>query len=831
MGQYRKQRVSSAKASQAAPSRIGAVAERPSSRVKLWAFRLLLLFLAPALLVLLLEAALRLAPFGYPTSFLLPSTIRGKEVFIQNDRFGRRFFGPALARQPFPFAIAREKSLDTIRVFVFGESAAFGDPQPEFGLTRMIQAMLSLRCPGVRFEIINAAMTGINSHVILPIARDCVRAQGDIWLVYMGNNEVVGPFGAGTVFGPQSPSLSLVRTTVALKATRIGQLLDSALRFVHPTSRENEEWGGMLMFLKHQVRQEDPRMKAVYAGFDRNLNDIVKLGRASGAGVVIGTVAVNLREYGPFASLPNESLPNGIQSDCQATFARGLEERRAGHHKEALALFRQASAKDPGVANVQFAMAESLIALGQNQEAESKFALARDLDALRFRCDSHLNEIARRCASTRENGRVLLADAEAAFARQVENSPSAALFYEHVHLTFEGNYLLARTFAEKIVKLLPETIQSGVDAQQPWPSVDDCARQLGWTDFERLAGIEHMLGRLSDPPFTTQLNHSAQIDRLSRITAQLRPRAQAAAQQAAASLRQSLTVWPDDPILYQELAKVCGASGDVKGAVVAARRATDLLPNATTSWMLLGDALERDQAFDEAIRAFTQALESEPRNVWTVQSIAQTYERMGKPDDAMREYRRALQLKPHLGSAWLALGQLLEKKGQQTEAEEYYRFALKNRIHRAIDLAVLGQFCQNRRWFEAAAANYCDAAKLNPSDPLLFMKAGQCFAALGRQSEAEQQYREAVRLAPDSGQAHFLLGLSLGQRAKPIEASQEFREAVRLMPNVVEARLNLAIALLDQGRSADALEEFHEVLRQSPTNAIALRNVKALEGK
>jgi len=51
------------------------------------------------------------------------------------------------------------------------------------------------------------------------------------------------------------------------------------------------------------------------------------------------------------------------------------------------------------------------------------------------------------------------------------------------------------------------------------------------------------------------------------------------------------------------------------------------------------------------------------------------------------------------------------------------------------------------------------------------------------------------------------------------------------MPTVVEARVNLAIALLDQGRTADALEEFHEVLRQSPTNAIALRNVRALEQK
>ena len=104
-----------------------------------------------------------------------------------------------------------------MRIFVFGESAAEGDPQPVFGLPRMLQAMLSLRYPGVRFEVVNAAMTAINSYAVLPIARDCANADGDIWVIYMGNNEVVGPFGPGTVFGPQMPPLPLIRPSWPLK--------------------------------------------------------------------------------------------------------------------------------------------------------------------------------------------------------------------------------------------------------------------------------------------------------------------------------------------------------------------------------------------------------------------------------------------------------------------------------------------------------------------------------------------------------------------------------------------------------------------------------------
>ena len=139
-------------------------------------------------------------------------------------------FGPEQARLPYPFSFSQTKPSDTIRIFALGESAAKGDPDPQFGISRMLQTMLTLRHPAVRFEVVNTAMTAINSHVILPIARDLTAAQGDVWVIYMGNNEVVGPFGAGTVFGPQSPPLPLIRSALALKATRTGELLDSILQ-------------------------------------------------------------------------------------------------------------------------------------------------------------------------------------------------------------------------------------------------------------------------------------------------------------------------------------------------------------------------------------------------------------------------------------------------------------------------------------------------------------------------------------------------------------------------------------------------------------------------
>src|SRR6185312_14188896 len=130
----------------------------PISRRKLWCFRLITLAAVPFLFFGLIELALRVAGFGYPVSFLLKSSNHGKKTFIQNDQFGWRFFGPRMARRPEATSIAREKPPGTVRIFVFGESAAYGDPQPNFGLPRMLDAMLSARHPDKKFEVVNAAM-------------------------------------------------------------------------------------------------------------------------------------------------------------------------------------------------------------------------------------------------------------------------------------------------------------------------------------------------------------------------------------------------------------------------------------------------------------------------------------------------------------------------------------------------------------------------------------------------------------------------------------------------------------------------------------------------
>ena len=168
-------------------------------------------------------------------------------MLVENEQFGLQFFPAAIARSPSPVVMAAKKTPGTIRLFVLGESAALGDPKAAFGFSRYLQVLLAERFPGAQFEVVNVAMTAINSHVVLPIARECARQDGDVWLIYAGNNEFIGPFGACTIFGPQALSTTWVRARLALGTTRLGQALEALSSRFARQSVAPKDWTGLRM--------------------------------------------------------------------------------------------------------------------------------------------------------------------------------------------------------------------------------------------------------------------------------------------------------------------------------------------------------------------------------------------------------------------------------------------------------------------------------------------------------------------------------------------------------------------------------------------------------
>lgn len=745
----------------------------------------------PLVLLGAVELTLRLAGYGHPTSFFVPMRMDGRDYYVPNDKFSFRFFPPSMARVPTPLRIAAEKPANSYRIFLFGESAAWGDPEPAFGMARYVEVLLRERFPGTDFQVVNVAITAINSHVILPIARECAGHQGDIWLIYMGNNEMVGPFGASTIFGPPSPPISFVRASLAAKATRAGQLFDASVTRLRGESPASKSWGGMKMFEGHQLRYDDPARLRAYVNFKRNLEDILDAGIKARVPVILGTVGSNLRDCAPFASLHRAGFDSSEKAAWEDAFRNGSARESVGAYPEALDFYLKAAAIDPQFAELQFRLGRCHAALTNGAQAIRDFELARDYDALAFRADTRINETIKEAATHHASDGVTLLDAAALLA---QNSPGGvcgnATFYEHVHLNFDGNYLLARGFAEQASKHLPAEMIAR--SKGDWASAEVCNRRLAVTGWDRYRVWQQIVSRMSEPPFTEQLDHDATIKfcsaRIEDIKAQMNADAP---KQALAIYREGVSSAPDDHFLHENFAVFLEATGDLAGAVKETQFAGALLPERPVTDFYTGSLLVRLGRIAEAEDCFARALALKADFVPAMNELGLIRANQQKPVEAGVYFERALKLNPADVQTRLGMGFVRQLEGKPIEALDHYQAAARLQPQGAP--AYFSQACnlisQQKR---GEAIEYLqNAIRLDPRFWLARYQLGVEWAALDKIDEAQAEFSEVIRFRPDYAKAHSNLGVAFSRQGKTQQAVAELRAALELNPADKAARQNL----------------------------------------
>lgn len=795
-------------------------------------FRLIALLL-PVLALVVVELGLRLAGCGYPTPFFLKThqggdATRGpnsrREVWIENQKFGWRFFPPAIARTPEPAVIPVEKPTNAVRIVVLGESAAMGDPEPDFGVARVLEALLRARYPGVEFEVVNAAMTAINSHVVREIAKDCRPLRADVWIVYLGNNEVVGPFGAGTVFTSQVPGRPVIRASIALKATRLGQWLAGLGR----RERAPAEWEGMEMFLRQQVRADDTKLQTAYGYFRRNLDDILRLGAQSGAQVVVSTMVGNVKDCPPFASLNKPELSTADQARWKEHQARGSQLLAERKFTEALQSFRAAAALDDHHAELSFRLGQCLLALGQTNEARPALLRARDLDTLRFRPDTRINQVIRDSAAARPG--VRLVDAERVFERQSPGGlPGEEFLFEHVHFNFDGNYVLARALADEVAAALPDWVKRTAANSAPWLTKDECAQWLAFTDWNRLEIAEEVRRRLQQPPFTNQWGTKERDQRwrgaIERLKQSVTPDG---LKQASELARAAVKSHPADWRLRRNLAKLLEAAGDNASAATEWREVLRLVPHEAEAFFHLGNLAQAATGVDVE-DYFREALKRKPDAVEVLNGLGLLLSARGRHAEAIGQFEKALSIKPRFVEARVNLGQVLAGLGRVEDARVQYESALRQDTNCVAAHINLGKLLSGLGRKEEAAQHYREALRLKPDQAVAHFNLGNALAALGHGPEATEHYAAAVRLRPDFVEARCNLGQELARSGRSREAREQFAEAVKLQPDFAEARFNLGVALAQERRFEEAVVQFREVLRLEPAHAKAQQYLEQAE--
>ena len=704
--------------------------------IRKWGLRLGVALSSPLIFLALMEAALRLAGFGYPTGFFLP----GDDGFVSsNERFAWRFMPPVMAREPLALRFARPKPAGTLRIFIFGDSAAQGIPAPPYGFGRILEAMLRARHPGRRFEMLNTAVTGINSHAAREAVLDSLRYEPDLLLIYCGNNEVVGPFGPGTVFQSGTPGLRTIRLRLGLSRLRIGQALTRLLRpFLRPKTAP-KQWAGPEMFLEHRVGPDDPGLERVYAHFRVNIADMLSSALSRRVPVVMCTVPVNLEACPPFASQHRQGLAEADARRWDALYALGKAAQARGDQAAAERHYREAQGIDPLYAELDFRRAQCLAALGRGQESAQEYALARDHDVLRMRADSRLNTVARESARA-AGPLVRLYDAEVDLASRQND-----LFYEHVHMTFAGNYRLARGFLEQVEGSLPAL----GEPSGPVPSEEDCARALAFTRWSRWTTDKEAVDMMQRPPFTMQLGHEAAVARWNRSLEEGRKAAFAPEElrRTAAAYAQALRERPDDYLLHEVFSALLEQCGDFGRALSEAQTLAALQPGNAQPIQRIGLVLLHGGKVDEAVRLFRELAKLRPERVEAYQALGDALLARGSVEDSLSAYRAALERggdSPRLHSGLAALSL---RQGDLDGAVAHWSRAVESLDEPRWRANLAGVLFMQERYDEALAQLRKAVAAL-PDDAGLRVNFGQALMAVGETAQAQVQFRKARQLDP-----------------------------------------------------------------------------------
>ena len=648
---------------------------------RLWLFRIIALTVFPILLLVVVELSLRIAGYGFFPHAIKKCQVEGRDAYCDNVKFGFRFFPRNIAREFESFIFPADKPDNTYRIFILGASAAQGTPEPAFNFGRILQEMLKDKYPEVNFEIINTAMTAINSHVVLQIAKDCARHDPDLFIVYLGNNEVTGPYGAGTVYTLPVANLAVIRTGIALKATRLGQLLTSFADLVGVQKDTPRVWLGLEMFLNNHVQADTPPLETVYRNYQKNMEDIRRIASKSRSKIIFCTVGSNLKDSPPFASLHRPDLTPVEMKKWDDIYRQGAEHELQGNYADAIECYLETAKIDDRYADLQFRLARCYWAVTEYKKARERYIRARELDTLRFRADTRINNIIRDVAGDKTAEGIYIADTIEVFEKNSPHAiPGKELFYEHVHLNFKGNYFLAKAVFEQVEKILPPNLAKIPETDNHQILTEDqCAQGLAYTGWDRYRIADKVLNNfIKKPPFTNQLYQRERVRQMEQNIEDLkRYLAPEAMGNVVLQYRQAIQKSPSDWRLRWKYGKLLTEGlKDYTGAAEQMRLVRQYLPHSYIVYTALGAIARGMGDIDEVIAQYQKAIQINPTCIYAHYYLAWAYRKQGRNDESIEYYYKTLQLHPTNVSAYNHLGEILLKQGKIDQSIKVHRKGL-----------------------------------------------------------------------------------------------------------------------------------------------------------
>ncbi|HEY3369511.1 MAG TPA: hypothetical protein VGK10_01605 [Prolixibacteraceae bacterium] len=426
----------------------GSISQLSQGRKTLYSVIAILL---PFLFLIFLELILRVSGYGDNHSLFITHPDKGFEnYYVVNPEVGKKYFHKMEYTAPPKDRFLKKKPDDVFRIFVMGSSTVVGFPYDNnLMFSRILNERLRDAYPGKKIEMVNTAITAINSFTLADFMPQILNQKPDAVLIYAGHNEFYGAFGAGSneavYYNP-----TLIRMHLKLMNYRIYQLASNTIGHLTSLFSSNDPAGkkrGTLM--SRMVKDADilygsKTYKSGINNFENNLSGMLEMAKQKNVPVFISDLVSNLRDLKPFKSISSDGL-KGADSYYEA--ALQLEQH------------------------------------GEIQKAKENYLLARDYDCIRFRASSDINKIVKSAADKYQAHFVPTLDLFNS------NSPNGivgnTLLTEHVHPNITGAFLLAESFYKAITD--SKIIRNEVNAETV-KSFNAFKRNYGYSELDSLIG-------------------------------------------------------------------------------------------------------------------------------------------------------------------------------------------------------------------------------------------------------------------------------------------------------------------------------------------------------
>lgn len=406
-----------------------------------------IIFFIPVLFFVLLEIGLTLSNYKGNNALFIDPSIPTQEYLLPNPNFASRyFFYTNTIPSPSNDVFLANKSDNGFRVFAMGGSSVAAYPYG-FNATysRIVHDVLKDAMPDRTVEVINLGISAVNSYTLFDQVDEIIEQKPDAILIYAGHNEFYGALGVGSnenlggfpTFVRFYLKLQRFKTFLFLRSI----IVNTGKWLAITVGGEKYDESASLMeriINSRSIELNSPKYDLAMIQFQSNLNAIIDKYEHAGIPVFIGSLASNIKDHKPFVDIIDGNQPSALST---------------------------------------FNKAHEAYELGNIDQAKQLFSVARDLDGLKFRAPSKINDIIK-FTSENFDDVIYVPVEENMAASTTDGLIGNELMLEHLHPNQKRYFIIGRSYAEALLDYL------NIDLMKLPQNLDNYFDDMYLTEFD-----------------------------------------------------------------------------------------------------------------------------------------------------------------------------------------------------------------------------------------------------------------------------------------------------------------------------------------------------------